>query len=96
MDYTDNAYDFRGSAYDRGHLVASADRLYSIPSNEQTFYYSNMSPQINSFNGGIWAHLEKRVQDWGRLSAIRDTLYVEKGGSVVVEFIIMLTFAITI
>ena len=82
LDYTNNAMDFRGSGYDRGHLVASADRLYSIPANEQTFYYSNMSPQINSFNGGIWASLENKVQGWGKLSAIRDTLYVVKGGTI--------------
>lgn len=82
LEYTDNAYDFRGSGYDRGHLVASADRLYSIPANEQTFYYSNMSPQIHSFNGGIWASLENKVQAWGALSAIRDTLYVAKGGTI--------------
>lgn len=82
LDYTDNAYDYRGSGYDRGHLVASADRLFSIPANEQTFYYSNMSPQINSFNGGIWASLENKVQGWGKLSAIRDTLYVVKGGTI--------------
>ena len=82
LDYTNNAMDFRGSGYDRGHLVASADRLYSIPANEQTFYYSNMSPQVHSFNGGIWASLENRVQSWGKLSAIRDTLYVVKGGTI--------------
>ncbi len=82
LEYTDNAYDFRGSGYDRGHLVASADRLYSIPANEQTFYYSNMSPQVHSFNGGIWASLENRVQNWGSLSALRDTLYVAKGGTI--------------
>lgn len=82
FEYTDNAMDFRGSGYDRGHLVASADRLYSIPANEQTFYYSNMSPQVHSFNGGIWASLENRVQSWGQLSAIRDTLYVVKGGTI--------------
>ena len=82
LDYTDNAYDFRGSGYDRGHLVASADRLYSIPANEQTFFYSNMSPQVHSFNGGIWASLENKVQSWGELSAIRDTLYIAKGGTI--------------
>lgn len=82
LRYTDNFDDYRGSGYDRGHLVASADRLYSIPANEQTFYFSNMSPQINSFNGGIWADLEDKVRSWGRLSAIRDTLYVAKGGTI--------------
>lgn len=82
IQWTDNASDYRGSGYDRGHLVASADRLYSRSANEQTFYYSNMSPQIHSFNGGIWANLEETVRSWGRLSAIRDTLYVVKGGTI--------------
>ena len=44
--------------YDRGHLCASADRLYSREVNEQTFYYTNMSPQRNKFNTGIWLTLE--------------------------------------
>lgn len=81
-EYTDNFADYRGSGFDRGHLVASADRLYSVPANKQTFYFSNMSPQVNSFNGGIWADLEGKVQGWGKLSAIRDTLYVAKGGTI--------------
>ena len=82
VEYTSNAMDYRGSGYDRGHLVASADRLFSIPANEQTFYYSNTSPQVHSFNAGIWASLERKVQGWGQLSAIRDTLYVVKGGTI--------------
>ena len=31
-------------------FCASADRLYSREVNEQTFYYTNMSPQRNKFN----------------------------------------------
>ena len=39
-----------GSGYDRGHLCASADRVYNTTANEQTFYMTNMSPQKSSFN----------------------------------------------
>lgn len=80
--YTDNEMDYRGSGYTRGHLLASADRLFSRQANEQTFYFSNISPQKYSFNTGIWLDLEDKVRNWGRLSEIRDTLYVVKGGTI--------------
>ena len=74
--------DFRGSGYDRGHLCASADRLNSKDCNEQTFYLSNMSPQIGRFNQQDWVDLEGLVQNWGRSNTFRDTLYVVKGGTI--------------
>lgn len=71
--------DFKG--YDRGHIVASADRLYSEEANEQTFYYTNMSPQRRNLNTGVWLQLEQLVQGWARNSRLRDKLYVVKGGT---------------
>lgn len=73
--------DFGRKGYDRGHLCASADRVYDSEANKQTFYYSNMSPQKNSFNAGIWRELEAMVQRWGRNNSLRDTLYVVKGAA---------------
>lgn len=73
--------DYTGSGYSRGHLAASSDRQYSVAANKQTFYMSNMNPQIqNGFNGGIWASLEGKVQSWGKITNDQDTLYVAKGG----------------
>lgn len=74
--------DFGRKGYDRGHLCASADRLYSREVNEQTFYYTNMSPQRNAFNTGVWLALEGQVQSWGRSCTASDTLYVVKGGTI--------------
>ncbi len=74
--------DFGRKGYERGHICASSDRLYSKDSNEQTFYYSNMSPQKNYFNAGIWSDLEGKVRTWGRSNTFRDTLYVVKGGTI--------------
>lgn len=71
-----------GSGYDRGHLCASADRLYSTEANENTFYMSNMSPQLSSFNQGYWVTFEGYVQKLGRNESFADTLYVVKGGTV--------------
>ena len=58
--------DHTNDGFDRGHLCASEDRVYLKEANDQTFYYSNISPQLNDFNGGFWAKLEARVQTWGR------------------------------
>lgn len=71
-----------GWPYNRGHLVASYDRLFCQEANEQTFYMSNMSPQISSFNSPYWAKLERIVQNHGRNSSFADTLYVVKGGAI--------------
>lgn len=69
----------RNDGFDRGHLCASEDRVYAKEANQQTFYYSNMSPQLNSFNGGFWVAFENRVRSWGRYSF--DCVYVTKGGT---------------
>ena len=83
IEWTNNETDYRGSGYDRGHIMASADRLYSRTANEQTFYYSNITPQVNSFNAGIWLELENTLRNyWGRSNSFRDTLYVVKGGTI--------------
>ncbi len=83
IEWTNNDTDYRGSGYDRGHIMASADRLYSRTANEQTFYYSNITPQVNSFNAGIWLELENTLRNyWGRSNTFRDTLYVVKGGTI--------------
>ena len=82
IEWTNNDSDYRGSGYDRGHIMASADRLYSRTANEQSFYYSNITPQVNSFNAGIWLELENTVRVWGRNNTLRDTLYVVKGGTI--------------
>lgn len=75
--------DHKNDGFDRGHLCASEDRVYLKEANEQTFYYSNMSPQLKDFNGGFWRKLETRVQTWGRSTAdgVYDKVYVTKGGT---------------
>ncbi len=68
--------------YDRGHLCASEDRVYSTQANCNTFYMTNMSPQISSFNQGYWVTLEGQIQKLGRDRNFCDTLYVVKGGTI--------------
>ncbi len=73
--------------YQRGHLLASFDRLYSKEANAQTFYFSNISPMLKAFNtSGPWSKLESainaRKSGWGRNPDFADTLYVVKGGTI--------------
>ena len=67
--------------YNRGHLVGSAERLYSREANVQTFYMSNMSPMNGNFNSSYWGEIETLVRKWGRNCGAGDTLYVVKGGT---------------
>lgn len=61
----------------RGHQIPSADRLTSYDANSQTFYSTNMTPQLNDkFNSTIWANLEGKVRAWAKKC---DTLYVVTG-----------------
>lgn len=79
--YRSTLDQYRGSGYNRGHICASADRLCSKDANEQTFYLSNMQPQVYGFNAGVWEHMEELVRTWNR-NDFRDTLYVVKGGTI--------------
>lgn len=56
--------DYRGSGYDRGHLCPAADMTLNKTSMSESFYLSNMSPQLPGFNRGIWSTLEDQVREW--------------------------------
>lgn len=70
--------DADGVTYTRGHQIPSADR-YLTGSNEKTFYFTNMTPQLNSLNSHLWALLEENVRSW---SNVCDTLYVVTGADI--------------
>jgi len=54
--------DYKGSGYDRGHLLPSAARKATKDDQSETFYMSNMSMQAPSFNRGVWKYLEETVR----------------------------------
>ena len=68
--------DYTGSGYDRGHLAPAADMSWSSQTMQESFYYSNMSPQDQSFNRGIWKKLEELVRTW---AVDNESLYVVTG-----------------
>ncbi|MCX7605749.1 MAG: DNA/RNA non-specific endonuclease [Bacteroidia bacterium] len=58
--------DYRRSGYDRGHLVPAGDFKWDSVGMSETFYLSNMSPQLHEFNAGIWEEVESTVRRWAR------------------------------
>ena len=73
------AYSSSGLSYDRGHQVASNDRQTTTEQNQQTFYYTNMTPQYSSLNQGQWNTLEQKVQGVATVTTGSDILYVVTG-----------------
>lgn len=67
--------DYKSSGYDRGHLVPAADMSFNYTAMSESFLMSNISPQIPSFNRGIWKQLEGLVRDWG----LQISIYVATG-----------------
>ncbi len=56
--------DYAGQ-YDRGHQAPAADAKYSQQAMDDSFYMTNMSPQVGPrFNRGQWAQVEDTVRDW--------------------------------
>lgn len=69
--------NYRGSGFDRGHLCPAGDMRFSESAYNQTFYTSNISPQENAFNGGIWNRLEQKVRYWSKAYG---SVFVVTGG----------------
>lgn len=68
--------DYSKSGYDRGHLAPAADMSWCDQAVRESFYYSNMSPQLPAFNRGIWKKLETKVREWAIENKV---LYVVTG-----------------
>lgn len=51
--------DYRGTGYDRGHLVPSAHRTADPDDNAATFLMTNILPQRHDLNAGAWEALEE-------------------------------------
>ena len=61
---TANNTDYEDSGYDKGHIAPTADMLWNEQAMRESFYFSNISPQLPTFNRGVWKKLENRVRNW--------------------------------
>jgi len=58
--------DYAGSGFDKGHLAPAGDMGWSATAMKESFYYSNMSPQLPGFNRGVWKRAEELVRNWAK------------------------------
>ncbi len=56
--------DYRGSGFDRGHLAPAGNQARSQTAKDETFFLSNMTPQVPQHNQQIWRELEELTRDW--------------------------------
>ena len=68
--------DYKGSGYDRGHLAPAGDMKFSLEAMSESFFMSNMSPQVPSFNRGIWKKLEFFIRECAKYEG---QLYIVTG-----------------
>jgi endonuclease G len=78
-----NLKDYFRSGYDRGHQVPAADCKWSQTAMDETFYLSNMCPQVGEgFNRDYWAHFEdfcrRLTQKYPSVRVVTGPLYLPK------------------
>lgn len=57
--------DYTNFGRDRGHQAPAADAKFDQRVMDESFYMSNMSPQVGiGFNRGQWKYLEEAVRAW--------------------------------
>ena len=58
--------DYQGSGYDRGHMAPAADFYYSTQAMSESFFLTNMMPQVPGNNRGIWKYTEEYTRAWAK------------------------------
>lgn len=69
-------FDYKKSGYDMGHLAPAKVMSFNHTSMSESFLLSNISPQVASFNRGIWKTLEGKIRFW---AGTYDSIYVVTG-----------------
>jgi len=62
--YQSQLSDYAGQPFDRGHLAPGANNTHSAQAMSESFFLTNMVPQVPNHNRGIWKQLETAVRSW--------------------------------
>ena len=73
---TDLQSSYDGSGYDRGHNMNAEDNRCDKVGMDESFYFSNMTPQVPQLNRGVWKSLETEVRE---TAAVADSVKVWMG-----------------
>lgn len=74
--YTNLDKNYNNSGYDRGHNCDAEDNICDFQGMNESFYYSNMTPQSPLLNRGVWKTLEIYCRS---LAASQDSIKVVCG-----------------
>jgi len=73
--------DYTGNPYDRGHLAPAGNNTQSAIIMSESFFLSNMIPQVPNNNRGIWKQIETYVRNWALegkdIYVVTGTIYKE-------------------
>lgn len=71
--------DYAGAGYDRGHMAPAADMTFSAQAMSESFFLTNMMPQVPGNNRGIWKYTEELTryyaQKYGEVFVITGTIF---------------------
>lgn len=75
--------DYAKSGYDRGHMVDCDSLKYSDEAMKESFYMTNMCPQLPTFNrNGVWREAEKDVEnkalEYGKIYSVTGPIIKSK------------------
>lgn len=62
--------DYKLSGYDRGHMAPAGDMKWAEQAMVQSFYMTNVCPQVKSLNVGSWKKLEEKCRLWARTDSV--------------------------
>lgn len=68
--------DYRRSGYTRGHMCPAGDNKWNRTAMYDTFAYSNICPQTERCNSGVWNSIEMMCREWAREY---DDIYIVSG-----------------
>ena len=79
--YQSTLGDDAGFPFDRGHLSPGADNTQNAVVMSESFFLSNMVPQVPNHNRGIWKQLETAVRNWVKegkdIYVVSGTIYAD-------------------
>jgi DNA/RNA endonuclease G (NUC1) len=84
-EYRSKDADYRHSGWSRGHLAPAETFSRSVEAIASTFLFSNMVPQNQQCNGGVWSRLERGVRnmvhDRGRTWVVTGATFLSETGT---------------
>ncbi len=69
VDGCADPWDYSYSGYDRGHMAPAGDMKWSPTAMRESFYMTNVCPQVKKLNTGTWKRLETKCRTWAQVDS---------------------------